>query len=448
MFVGDFLKIYDQNVRQYKMELEKKIEILTKGAKYDVSCSSSGVERKGKKGKLGSAAAPGICHSFTPDGRCVSLLKILMSNSCDYNCAYCVNRQSNDGERATFTPEELVRLTMDFYRRNYIEGLFLSSAVCNNPDYTMERMVQVVKLLRVREGFNGYIHLKGIPGTSEEILEEAGRYVDRMSMNLELPTKKSLRLLAPQKDTKQITAPMHYLKDKISEAKTLKQQFRNAPDFVPAGQTTQMMIGATNDTDYNIMMVSEGMYDAYAMKRVYYSAYIPVVQENSLLPTTVEAPLLREHRLYQADWLLRFYGFKAKELLSDAQQNLDLEVDPKCFWALQHLNFFPVEVNKAHKSFLLRVPGIGPISAERIVKGRRYGKLTYDNLKKMGVVLKRAKYFILCNGKYYGGQIQSSEKIRSKLVLHDPMMIKLNPNQLRMDNLFPEVFKNERLHIR
>lgn len=333
------LKIYDQNVRQYKMELEKKIEILTKGAKYDVSCSSSGVERKGKKGKLGSAAAPGICHSFTPDGRCVSLLKILMSNSCDYNCAYCVNRQSNDGERATFTPEELVRLTMDFYRRNYIEGLFLSSAVCNNPDYTMERMVQVVKLLRVREGFNGYIHLKGIPGTSEEILEEAGRYVDRMSMNLELPTKKSLRLLAPQKDTKQITAPMHYLKDKISEAKTLKQQFRNAPDFVPAGQTTQMMIGATNDTDYNIMMVSEGMYDAYAMKRVYYSAYIPVVQENSLLPTTVEAPLLREHRLYQADWLLRFYGFKAKELLSDAQQNLDLEVDPKCFWALQHLNF-------------------------------------------------------------------------------------------------------------
>lgn len=435
-------------MRQFKMELEKKVDILTSGAKYDVSCSSSGVGRKGKKGQVGSAAAPGICHSFTPDGRCVSLLKILMSNSCDYNCAYCVNRQSSDIERATFTPEELVRLTMDFYRRNYIEGLFLSSAVCKNPDYTMERMLAVVRLLREREGFNGYIHLKGIPGTSEEILEQAGRYVDRMSMNLELPTKKSLKLLAPQKETKQITKPMHYLKDKISEAKTLKQQFKNAPNFVPAGQTTQMMIGATKDSDYNIMMVSEGMYDAYAMKRVYYSAYIPVVKENSLLPTTVKSPLLREHRLYQADWLLRFYGFKTKELLSEAQQNLDLELDPKSFWALQHLNFFPVEVNKAHKSLLLRVPGIGPVSVERIIKGRRYGKLGYEHLKKMGVVLKRAKYFILCDGKYYGGHIQSSDKIREKLIVDDPAMIKLNPNQLRMDNLFPEVFKSERLHIR
>lgn len=430
------------------MEFEKKVEILTRGAKYDVSCSSSGVDRKGKKGQLGSAAAPGICHSFTPDGRCVSLLKILMSNSCDYNCAYCVNRSSNDGERATFTPDELVKLTMDFYRRNYIEGLFLSSAVCNNPDYTMERMVQVVKLLRIREGFNGYIHLKGIPGTAEEILAEAGKFVDRMSMNLELPTKKSLQLLAPEKSTKQITAPMHYLKEKINESKEMKLRYNKAPSFVPAGQTTQMMIGATNDTDYNIMMVSEGMYDAYQMKRVYYSAYIPVVQENSLLPKVVEAPLMREHRLYQADWLLRFYGFKAKELLSNKHQNLDLEMDPKCFWAIQHMDIFPVEINKAHLSFLLRVPGIGPVSADRIVKGRRYGKLTYENLKKMGVVLKRAKYFILCDGKFYGGNKVTAESVRNQLVIHDPLMKKYNPNQLKMDTLFPEVFKDARLSLR
>lgn len=426
--------------RMMIMDLNRKIEILTKGAKYDVSCSSSGVERKGKKGQLGSAAAPGICHSFTPDGRCVSLLKILMSNNCDYNCAYCVNRQSNDGERATFTPEELVKLTMDFYRRNYIEGLFLSSAVCNNPDYTMERMVEVVRLLREREGFNGYIHLKGIPGASEELLALGGRYVDRMSMNLELPTKKSLKLLAPQKSTKQITSPMEYLKNKIDETKILKQSFKKTPSFVPAGQTTQMMIGATNDSDYNIMMVSEGMYDAYKMKRVYYSAYIPVVNESSLLPSTVDSPLLREHRLYQADWLLRFYGFKAKELLNEQHQNLDLEVDPKCFWALKHLNLFPVEINRAHISLLLRVPGIGPVSAQRIVKARRFGKLNYDALKKMGVVLKRAKYFILCDGKFYGGHQITEEIIRRQLVLEDPTMKKLNPNQLTMENLFPEAF--------
>lgn len=430
------------------MEFEKKLEILTRGAKYDVSCSSSGVDRKGKKGQLGSAAAPGICHSFTPDGRCVSLLKILMSNNCNYNCAYCVNRSSSDGERATFTPEELVKLTMDFYRRNYIEGLFLSSAVCNNPDYTMERMVEVVKLLRIREGFNGYIHLKGIPGTSEEILAEAGKFVDRMSMNLELPTKKSLQLLAPQKTTQQITKPMNYLKEKIIESKALKLRFNNAPSFVPAGQTTQMMIGATKDSDYNIMMVSEGMYDAYKMKRVYYSAYIPIVKENSLLPQVVEAPLMREHRLYQADWLLRFYGFKAKELLSEKHQNLDLEMDPKCFWALQHLDIFPVEINKAHLSFLLRVPGIGPVSADRIVKGRRYGKLSYENLKKMGVVLKRAKYFILCDGKFYGGNKVTYESVRNQLVNHDPLMKKMNPNQLKMASLFPEVFNDARLSLR
>ncbi len=430
------------------MEFEKKLELLTKGAKYDVSCSSSGVDRKGKKGQLGSASAPGVCHSFTADGRCVSLLKILMSNSCDYNCAYCVNRSSNDTERATFTPDELVKLTMDFYRRNYIEGLFLSSAVCNNPDYTMERMVEVVRLLRLREGFNGYIHLKGIPGTSEEILQEAGKFVDRMSMNLELPTKKSLKLLAPQKTTQQITAPMHYLKEKINESKELKLKYNTAPTFIPAGQTTQMMIGATNDSDYNIMMVSEGMYNAYDMKRVYYSAYIPVVKENTLLPQVVNAPLMREHRLYQADWLLRFYGFKANELLSETNQNLDLEMDPKCFWATQHLELFPIEINKAHLSFLLRVPGIGPVSADRIVRGRRYGKLTYDHLKKMGVVLKRAKFFILCDGKFYGGDRITRESVRNELIIHDPLMKKTNPNQLKMDHLFPEVFNDVRLSLR
>ncbi|MBN2897525.1 MAG: putative DNA modification/repair radical SAM protein [Clostridia bacterium] len=430
------------------MELDKKIQILTQGAKYDVSCSSSGVERRGKKGQLGSAAESGICHSFTPDGRCISLLKILMSNNCDYNCAYCINRQSNDVPRATFTPEELVNLTMDFYRRNYIEGLFLSSAVCNNPDHTMERMVAVVRLLRKREGFNGYIHLKGIPGASEELLAQAGQYADRMSMNLELPTKKSLKLLAPQKSTQQITAPMHYLRDKIEESKALRQQFTKAPNFVPAGQTTQMMIGATNDSDYNIMTVSEGMYNAYQMKRVYYSAYIPVVQNNSLLPTTVHAPLLREHRLYQTDWLLRFYGFKTSEILDEAHPNLDLEMDPKCYWALNHLKFFPVEVNRAHISLLLRVPGIGPTSAQRIVKGRRYGKLDYDALKKMGVVLKRAKYFILCDGKFYGGKNTTQAKIRHQLVIEDPVMKKLNPDQLHMSSLFPEVFSSESLYLR
>jgi putative DNA modification/repair radical SAM protein len=337
---------------------------------------------------------------------------------------------------------------MDFYRRNYIEGLFLSSAVCQNPDYTMERMVQVAKLLRKREGFNGYIHLKGIPGASEELIYEAGLYADRMSMNLELPTKRSLKLLAPQKTTKQITRPMHYLKEKIEESQSLSMQFKQSPKFVPAGQTTQMMIGATNDSDYNIMMVSEGMYEAYKMKRVYYSAYIPVVQDNNLLPTRVQAPLLREHRLYQADWLLRFYGFKAKDLLGEGHQNLDLEVDPKCFWALKHLKFFPVEVNRAHISLLLRVPGIGPTSAHRIVKGRRYGKLTYDTLKKMGVVLKRAKYFILCDGKFYGGNKVSEAHIRKQLVVEDPMMKKINPNQITMDTIYPEAFLNERLHLR
>lgn len=421
------------------MNTADKLNILAAGAKYDVSCSSSGSERGRKKGQLGNAALPGICHSWSDDGRCISLLKILYSNDCVYDCAYCVNRRSAEVERATFTPEELVKLVIGFYRRNYIEGLFLSSGVFVSPDHTMEQLVQVVKKLRTEERFNGYIHLKGIPGADYKLLDEAGRYVDRMSINLEVPSSKQLKLLAPQKDQQSILMPMEHLRDRILDNRELGLRFRGEKGFVPAGQTTQMMVGASKDTDYSIIRVSQGLYNSFKMKRVYYSAYVPMVQGNPLLPTTVKTPLLREHRLYQADWLMRFYKFNAEELLDKEAPNFDPEVDPKAHWALKNMHLFPVEINRVDYDMLLRVPGIGVVSAQRIVRSRRFGRLSYDDLKKLGAVLKRARYFILCNGKYYGEIDSDAEKIRSRLVLADPDTKRLNPAQMSIFDLYPNI---------
>jgi putative DNA modification/repair radical SAM protein len=422
------------------MNLQEKLTVLAEAAKYDVSCSSSGSDRKKKAGMTGNTSLPGICHSWSADGRCVSLLKVLLTNECVYDCAYCVNRRSADKPRTEFTPRELVKITMNFYRRNYIEGLFISSAVKISPDYTMEKMIEVVRILRLEEGYNGYIHMKAIPGADQRLLDLAGAFVDRMSLNLELPTQKSLKLLAPQKDQKEIMLPMGYLKEKLIENKKDLRKFRHAKPFMPAGQTTQLMIGATKDTDFSIIRLSEQMYDRMTMKRVYYSGYIPIVQNNSLLPTEVKAPLLREHRLYQADWLLRFYGFKADEILSMDQPDLDMEVDPKCNWALKHIEFFPVEVNKASIEELLRVPGIGNITARRILHSRRFGPVTYLDLKKMGVVLKRAQYFLTVSGKYFGEVDIDSNKIRNRLLFLDPKSKNINVNQITLDEKFPQLF--------
>jgi len=450
------------------MDLRKKIEILAESAKYDVSCSSSGSDRASKKGMLGDTALPGICHTWSDDGRCVSLLKILLSNDCVYDCAYCVNRHSNDFPRASFTPDELADITMNFYRRNYIEGLFLSSAVLHNPDYTMELMLKLVKRLRLKDRYNGYIHLKAIPGADMALIQEAGKYVDRMSVNMELPTNKGLKLLAPQKKQEQIIQPMQFIRDRIIENRhdgpsaqkrallgktnvigngSLVRYQKNAQAFIPAGQTTQLMIGATPDTDLSIIRLSEAMYDRMFMKRVYYSAYIPLVQDNALLPTEVKAPLLREHRLYQADWLLRFYGFNATELLTKENPNFDPLLDPKCNWAIKNLHLFPIEVNKADKGFLLRIPGIGPTSAKRIIESRKFAWLGFEDLKKMGVVLKRAKYFILCKGKYYGQVDMEEQKIRNILAHADPDSRKHSLNQISFMDLYPNAFEKKSLEL-
>ncbi len=424
------------------MDVTEKLGILADAAKYDVSCSSSGSDRPAQKGGLGNAALAGICHSWSDDGRCISLLKILYSNDCAYDCAYCVNRRSAQIPRASFTPDELVKLTIGFYRRNYIEGLFISSAVLGSPDRTMEQMVTVVKKLRTEERFNGYIHMKGIPGADYRLLDEAGLYVDRMSLNLEVPSDKGLKLLAPQKDQKSILLPMEHIKQQIIDSRESRQKFRGTPGFVPAGQTTQLMVGATRDSDFSIIRVSEAMYKGLELKRVYYSAYVPMVQDNPLLPSIVKAPLLREHRLYQADWLMRFYKFRAEELLTRDSPNFDPEVDPKANWALKNIALFPVEVNRAEYEMLLRVPGIGVVTARRIVSSRRFARLGYEDLKKLGVVLKRAKYFLLCNGKYYGEGDGNAGLIRSRLVLEDPDAKRLNPAQLSMFDLYPEIEMN------
>lgn len=373
---------------------ETRLKILTESAKYDVSCSSSGSARK-NAGGIGNAAVGGICHSFTEDGRCISLLKILMSNDCAYDCLYCVNRRSNDVPRATASPEELCELIINFYKRNYIEGLFLSSAVIKNPNYTMEMLYRTVKLLREKFCFNGYIHLKGIPGADESLILEAGKIVDRMSFNLELPSEKSLKLLAPQKNKETIITPMKKLKDKkliVGGDKRSK--------FLPAGQTTQMIVGASNESDGQIVKLTEALYKKFSLKRVYYSSYIPMNKDVSLLPVT-STGLMREHRLYQADWLIRFYGFSSNEI-ADENENLDMEVDPKCSWAIKHPEFFPIEINTAPLEVLIRVPGIGLKSAYKIIASRRWGKITYENLAKMRVVMKRAKYFITVGGKFFG----------------------------------------------
>ena len=428
---------------QEQASLREKLAILADAAKYDVACTSSGVDRRSRPGQLGNTAACGICHTFASDGRCISLLKILFTNECIHDCKYCLNRCSNDIPRATFTPEEVCTLTVEFYRRNYIEGLFLSSGIVQSADYTMEQICLTLKMLREEYHFNGYIHCKSIPGASPEWVEEAGWYADRMSVNLELPTAEGLRQLAPGKTRKTILTPMRQIQSGIvdyrltagksaflerssgnrylshsifdtrkqisasaadlgwissSSARSLPEKERSAP-FVPAGQSTQMIIGATKENDYQLLSTSQLLYQQYDLKRVFYSAYIPVNEDSALPSRETKPPLLREHRLYQADWLLRFYGFQADELLDEAHPNFHAQLDPKCDWALRHMELFPVEINTAEYADLLRVPGIGPKSAMRIVKSRRSSHLSFEHLKKIGVVLKRAKYFITCEGK-------------------------------------------------
>jgi len=421
------------------MELQTKLAILADAAKYDVSCSSSGSTRKNKAGGVGNAHVSGICHSWADDGRCISLLKILFSNSCIYDCAYCVNRATNHIARATFTPREVADLTINFYRRNYIEGLFLSSAIFKNPDYTMEQLILTVKILRNEYKFNGYIHLKAIPGADARLIAEAGTLVDRMSVNIELPTHKGLQLLAPQKNKESIINSMGLIKYGIDEKCEERRVFRKAGSFVPAGQTTQMIIGATPDHDRQILQLAEGLYKKFSLKRVYYSAYVPVVHHPNLPSLITKPPLLREHRLYQADWLLRFYGFKVDELLDEANPNLDVELDPKSFWALRNLHLFPVEVNRADYEMLLRVPGIGVKSALKIIRARRVGPLSYENLKKMGVVLKRAKHFITCNGKYYSEYNFNEKLIRLSLMTGNKQVQEDQPEmeQLNFFSLLP-----------
>lgn len=388
-----------------EMNLLDKLTILTDAAKYDASCTSSGVIRGSRPGMIGntSSSIAGCCHSFSADGRCISLLKVLMTNYCVYDCKYCINRRSNDTRRTAFTPRELAELTVQFYRRNYIEGLFLSSGVLRDPDYTTLRMIETLRLLRREFAFNGYIHAKAIPGTSPELVQQLGYLADRLSVNIELPSQKGLAALAPDKSKAAILAPMRLIEAQGRQNKEELVKYRHAPAFAPAGQSTQLIVGATEDSDRHILHLTESLYDRYRLKRVFYSAYVPVV-ENPLLPDLhTKPPLLREHRLYQADWLLRFYGFRADELLDDQHPNFDPMLDPKCYWAITHPEQFPVEIMTADLGRLLRVPGIGPTGARRILSARRTGLLHFDDLKKMGIVLKRAQFFILCGGRMREG---------------------------------------------
>lgn len=374
--------------------IKEKLEILADAAKYDVSCASSGGNRKNTNKGLGNSSAMGICHTFTEDGRCVSLLKILLTNHCIYDCIYCVSRKSNDIKRAAFTVDEVVDLTINFYRRNYIEGLFLSSGIFKNPDYTMERLVKIAKKLRLEHKFNGYIHLKTIPGASDELMQEAGLWADRLSINLEIPTKEGLKLLAPDKNHEEMIKPMSYVKNKIIAYKDEKKSLIKVPKFAPAGQSTQMIIGATQENDSQVIKVADYFYKNYNMKRVYYSGYVPVTQDNRLPSLQTPVPMIRENRLYQADWLMRFYGFKADEILDQNNPFLDLEVDPKLGWALRNIEFFPINLQVASLETILRVPGIGNTSAYKIVQARKFQKLSLEHLKKMGVATNRAKYFL------------------------------------------------------
>lgn len=401
---------------QEDLSIQEKLEILSDAAKYDVACTSSGVDRKGKAGMLGNTVAAGLCHSFAGDGRCISLLKILFTNQCIYDCKYCINRCSNDVVRTAFTPDEVCTLTMEFYRRNYIEGLFLSSGILYSADYTMDLIYQTLKKLREVYRFNGYIHVKAIPGADPVLIEKVGFLADRMSINLELPTADGLKKLAPGKSRSKIMTPMRQIQRGITANKFELMEYKRTPSFVPAGQSTQMIVGATPENDYQMMMVAEALYQNYDLKRVFYSAFVPVNEDSSLPALPGGPPLLREHRLYQADWLLRFYGFKASELLTEDRPNFNVFLDPKCDWALRHLELFPVEINRADYYTLLRVPGMGVKSVKRIIAARRQGLLDFESLKKMGVVLKRAMYFITCSGRMMYPTRMDEDYITSHLV--------------------------------
>ena len=410
--------------------IDEKLRILSDAAKYDVSCSSSGSSRKNTSNGLGNAAYSGICHSWSADGRCVSLLKILMTNHCIYDCKYCISRKSNDIKRAILTPDEIVRLTMNFYRRNYIEGLFLSSGVIKNADYTMEQMIAVAKKLRLEENFNGYIHMKVIPGAIRELIHEIGLYVDRVSVNIELAENKALKLLAPDKKPTDISTSMGLIRKNQIQNIEEKKLFKSTPSFIPAGQTTQMIIGAGGESDFAILNRSENLYKNFGLKRVYYSAYVPV-NKSGILANTNAVPMLREHRIYQADWLLRFYNFKAEEILDEKNPFIDPLLDPKANWAVQNWHLFPMEINRASYKDLIRIPGIGVTSAKRIVMARRHNVIKYEHLKKLGVVIKRAKYFITVNGEFMGFRKESPELIRNALMEKE----KMEMQQLKLFNI-------------
>ena len=418
-------------VIQESLSIMEKLEILSDAAKYDVACTSSGVDRKGDGKGIGNSIHAGICHSFAGDGRCISLLKVLYTNECVFDCKYCVNRASNDVVRTSFTPEEISRLTIEFYRRNYIEGLFLSSGVKGSPDETMEEMIRAVELLREQYHFQGYIHMKAIPGASPELIERAGFLADRMSVNLELPTAEGLKRLAPNKIRRTILKPMKQIQVLQIKDRQKLALYRHAPSFVPAGQSTQMIIGATGESDYQIVSVAESLYKQFSLKRVFYSAFVAVNHDSELPMLPQGPPLLREHRLYQADWLLRLYGFQADELLSEKHPNFNLLLDPKCDWAVSHLEFFPVEINSADYRTLLRVPGIGEKSASRIIGARRYHSLDFPDLRKIGVVLKRALYFITCSGHMmYPTKLDEDYIIRNMLDPREKEHLPVHPSEI------------------
>ena len=411
--------------------IEEKLRILSDAAKYDVSCSSSGSSRKNTNNGLGNAAVNGICHSWSADGRCISLLKILMTNYCIYDCKYCINRKDNDIERAMLTPGEIVRLTINFYKRNYIEGLFLSSGIIKSADYTMELMIAVAKKLRLEEKFNGYIHMKVIPGASRQLINEIGLYVDRVSVNIEFAENTALKLLAPDKKAADISTSMGLIHKNLIENTEDKKIFKSTPSFIPAGQTTQMIIGASGESDYSILTRSENLYKNFELKRVYYSGYVPVNKSGILVSIDQAVPMIREHRLYQADWLLRFYEFKAGEILNEKDPFVDPFLDPKTNWAIKNFHFFPIEINKASYRELLRVPGIGVTSAKRIVMTRKYSTIRYEHLKKLGIVIKRAKYFITVNGEFLGFKRENPELIRNALMKNEKMLAE----QLKLFNI-------------
>tara|TARA_R100000501_G_C2629822_1_gene124757 strand:- start:934 stop:2193 length:1260 start_codon:yes stop_codon:yes gene_type:complete len=396
--------------------IREKLNILADAAKYDVSCSSSGSKRSNTGKGLGDSSGMGICHSYTEDGRCISLLKILLTNHCIFDCAYCVSRKSNDIKRAGFKIQEVVDLTINFYRRNYIEGLFLSSGIFSSPDYTMERLIAVAKKLRLEENFNGYIHLKSIPGCSDELMREAGLYADRLSINIEIPTVSGLKLLAPEKDHKDFIKPMEKVKNEILQFKADRKVSRKPPVYAPAGQSTQMIVGATGESDKDIMYSAVHYYSTYNMKRVYYSGYVPVLQDERLPALGTEVPMLRENRLYQTDWLLRFYGFDVREILNKEYPNLDVDIDPKLSWALRNMHLFPVDVNTADKRMLARIPGLGMKSMYKILNARKYRKLNWEHLKTIGVALNRARYFMICDSKTWEKRDLEPHRIKSLIL--------------------------------